>query len=158
VQALRFHRSLVAGIAPVLVAAACGGSTASVGGDGGTGSGSDAASSTDGGGTDARSVADSGSSSDGAACVTIDPATYDRSCAGDSDCTMISGGVLCTGGCGCDFTTINKNGMDRYAAATADVKLLACPCRAAGQPRCIEHTCTVCTFGPGAPPGCPDGG
>ena len=126
---------------------ACGGSS-SGGGLGDAGPTTDAGP-TDAGVTDARSEA---------ACVTIDPAAYDKSCGGDSDCIIVPAGTLCTGGCGCGGVPINTSGSARYQAATASVKLLACPCASPGRLRCVQNTCTLCVFGPSNPPGCPDGG
>ncbi len=154
--------ALATSIFAVFVVFACGGSTttdlssqdASLG-DGNAGG--DAATH-DAVGLDGASGNDGTAAGDGAACVTVDLKSFDTTCKGDGDCTLVSTGTICTGGCACSNSTINKGDAAKYAAATAGVKPNACPCAAAGTPRCVQGTCTLCTFGPGAPPGCPDGG
>lgn len=150
-----------------LAAGACGGSTATV--DAGASITSDGAAPGDATFDGAvpgdatfdgamSSDADSGTSADGAACVTIDPTSYDRACTGDPDCTTVAAGTICTGGCACSFASIAVRDLPKYKAATAGIKPNACPCAAPGQPRCVQKACTLCTFGPNNPPGCPDGG
>jgi hypothetical protein len=151
------YRRFVALLGGLVVGVACGGSTDTTFGDGGEAS--DANGASDAGATpDAKGTTDARGSSDGAACVTIDVASYDRSCSVDSDCTLVAVGTLCTGGCSCGAGPINKKSVPQYQADTAGVQLLACPCHAPGQVRCVQHTCTLCSYGTGNPPGCPDAG
>ena len=144
-----------------LVVVACGGSTAGGGvdasaGDAAFGGGDGATSS--GGGADGAGGGDGGGSGDGVACVDVDLTAYDRSCKVDPDCTIITAGQYCTGICTCGNATINTAGEARYRAQIAGIPTTACPCAFPGTPRCVQGTCTICTFGPGSPPGCPDGG
>jgi len=79
---------------------------------------------------------------DGAACVDIDAAAYDRSCAADSDCEIVPTGHLCTGSCGCGGEPIAKRALAKYQSATSSVKLEACPCASPGTARCV-HWCAA---------------
>jgi hypothetical protein len=85
-------------------------------------------------------------------CVTIDPSTYDRHCAKDSDCTYIDVGQLCSGGCNCgQSAAINVAGFSRYQAATAGISSNGCECGFPGTPTCISGLCELC----GSPAQCP---
>jgi hypothetical protein len=138
----------------VVVAVGCSGSVATVDGDGG-GQGAD------GGGADGRAsdAADTHDGavfiSDGAACITIDPSSAEVSCSGDSDCKEFPGGTICSGGCACSGTAINTASYAKYVDELKSITTLACPCHAAGQPRCVQGACILCGYGA---PGCPDGG
>jgi hypothetical protein len=159
---MRFMRSstILRALAPFIIGAtlgvACSSGSGSLATDAGTNA--DGSASPDAASTDGAVSADGTVLSDGAVCVTIAAASYDRSCGGDSDCALIPVGTLCSGGCGCQSDTVNKNDAAKVSAALAGVKLQACPCAAPGTARCVANVCTLCTFGPTNPPGCPDGG
>jgi hypothetical protein len=89
--------------------------------------------------------------------VTVDPATYDRSCTVDDDCDLFPTGNLCTGDCRCGGTPLNKSESARYQEATKNIELAGCPCASLGIPRCVQSSCTLCAF-TNPEPGCPDGG
>jgi hypothetical protein len=96
---------------------------------------------------------------DGAVCVDIDLSSYDRSCTTSSDCIAISAGTLCSTGCLCGGSTINKSGDDRYQATLAQLSSggPVCDCPFFGQSECHHGSCTLCS-GPTANPECSDGG
>jgi hypothetical protein len=149
-------RALALFVGSTILGVACSSGSGSLTTDAGTSG--DGSSLPDAAPTDAAISSDGTVLSDGAVCVTIAAASYDRSCADDSDCTLIPVGTLCSGGCGCEGDTINKKDEAKVSGALAQVKLQACPCHAAGTARCVTNVCTLCTFGPTNPPGCPDGG
>jgi hypothetical protein len=152
----RVSKVQTAGAALLFLAVACGGSTATGGGqDASTG---DGASSSGGDGATSSGGGDGGAGGDGLACVNVDLGTYDRSCKADPDCTIITAGQYCPNICTCGNATINVAGEGRYRAQIAGIPTTACPCAFPGTPRCVQGTCTICTFGPGSPAGCPDGG
>ena len=124
----------------------------------GGGCGGSTVSGTDAGGGGDGATPPEDASSDGRVCVTLDPLTFNQRCTQDSECTLVTTGQLCTGGCDCGGTAINKSDVAKYNAETAGVQLLACPCAFPGETRCVHSACTLCTFGPNAPPGCPDAG
>jgi hypothetical protein len=93
-------------------------------------------------------VADAADAGDGAACVTINPSSVDRSCHGDSDCTVIPTGTICTGACACGGNPINRTAYASFASELASVKTLACPCASPGTPMCVGGTCIICPYGP----------
>jgi hypothetical protein len=95
---------------------------------------------------------------DAQVCVNIDLSSYDQSCQTTMDCIGITSGRICTGDCACGGSVINVSGEARYQATIAGVMTEACPCVADGVPTCVQNQCILCTFGPNAPPGCPDGG
>jgi hypothetical protein len=146
--------SLVASL--VALAGACGGSTIVAAIDDG-GASSDGTTSSDGGAA-SDAPRDTATTDDGAACVTVDPASFRHLCAADPDCTIIPTGTLCTGGCACGSASIAASDLPKFTAATAAIHTLACPCEYPGAPRCVQGTCTLCTTGLGGPAGCPDGG
>jgi hypothetical protein len=94
---------------------------------------------------------------DAGMCVDIVLSTYDQSCKATADCIGITSGKLCSGGCDCGGSTINRDGEGRYKAAVSGLTFEACPCAADGKPTCVFGTCTLCGFG-STTPGCPDGG
>jgi len=91
-------------------------------------------------------------------CVQVSPSSFSRTCVSNGDCILVSTGVLCSGGCACGDTPINNASFATYEALTSSIMFEGCPCPDAGQPTCIQGTCTLCSFGPNQPPGCGDGG
>jgi hypothetical protein len=83
-------------------------------------------------------------------CVAIDVASYDRSCASDSDCTAISVGMVCNGGCqgACPNAAINVRDRACYEQTIPQPPggAMFCECGnlAAPDARCINGVCTFC--------------
>jgi hypothetical protein len=113
--------------------------------DGGTGQ-------DDGGGPSDAGSPDGGGPVDARpACVDIVLSSFDVSCNSPTDCVMVTSGEICTGGCACGGSAINKSSLSRYDEEISGLKTAECPCVAEGTLGCLHGTCTVC--GPGAP--CP---
>lgn len=91
--------------------------------------------------------------SDGGACVNVDLSSYDTSCNQASDCTAISTGQICTGGCACDNALINASALPQYQQATSSVHPLACSCPAFPLAQCIQHKCVIPTLDAGTSDG-----
>jgi hypothetical protein len=91
----------------------------------------------------------------GPTCVDINLSTYDHSCNVDTDCTLLTGGQVCSGNCDCGGTPVNISGQAAYQAALGSIQLGECPCPYTGTPRCVQSQCTLCGIGPNQPPGCP---
>jgi hypothetical protein len=95
---------------------------------------------------------------DGAECVDLEVASSDLSCVSDQDCAPSLTGKVCEGQCACGDTSVNAAAAARYQSETASLNLVACPCPAQGEPRCLGGQCTLCGFGPNQPAGCDDTG
>lgn len=154
-RALLCHPRSIHAAAIALVLFACGGSISP-------------SASADGGSTDAPTsdaAAGSDASADGAACATIDPASFDQSCSVDADCVEITAGRFCAGQpwCLCGGVTINASGKARYDSEFQSIESSlkqgpgGCTCPYLGKPRCVSKHCLLCG-GAGAQAGCPDGG
>jgi hypothetical protein len=99
-------------------------------------------------------------------CISVDPTSYDQSCAVDSDCLEITAGDFCEGTawCTCGVAAINVAGKASYEQQMNDIqtKLKAgqggCFCPFLGHPTCVAGACTLCGSPAGGSPGCPDGG
>jgi hypothetical protein len=91
---------------------------------------------------------------DASACVYIDLSDYPTGCVFDSDCTTITSGEICSGGCACGGSAINVSGETEYDDAIQSLSVEGCPCAFSGEPRCIQSTCTICDGGPNQPAGC----
>ncbi len=87
-------------------------------------------------------------------CVNVDPSTYDRSCARDSDCMFIWAGMSCpaecTYVCGGGNAAINVDGEARYKQTLASLNAGSlpyechCPNESGGYgPVCVQGVCTV---------------
>jgi len=85
----------------------------------------------------------------GAACVNIDPSSYDRSCRSDSDCVLMTSGSICAPrGCLCPNAAINVNDWNGYWQAVSALPQSPAPCRCGDSfdsPRavCSHGVCTV---------------
>jgi len=99
--------------------------------------------------TTASSGAPDGAAGDGAACVSVELSSYDQSCNVDADCVEITSGSVCNGSCQCGGSAINVDGESRYRSQVAGITAGECPCFAGGNPTCVDHTCTLCSPGPG---------
>jgi len=108
-------------------------------------------------GSDGDSGKDTGDKGEGGAsdCVTVDLSTYDHSCDKDSDCITVTRGPVCAGYYAycelqrsCGGVAISASEQARYESAVASVTPDTPPysCPECAPPRCIEHTCTVCSF------------
>jgi hypothetical protein len=105
-------------------------------------------------------------SGDAEACVEVTPMQFGAVCGSDSDCILVTTGVICSGACDCSpNTAINQASLPAYQAATASVLTGICNCPALDAvARCLpegahsEAACAVCGFGPNQNPDCPDGG
>lgn len=79
-----------------------------------------------------------------AADTTISLAGFDKSCAEDADCAVVTSGDIC--GCNCGNDAINRAGLARYQAELQDKQMhcpgpgMACDCvfNAAG---CTQGQC-----------------
>jgi hypothetical protein len=89
--------------------------------------------------------------------VDIELSNYDVSCQQDSDCTPITTGEICSGGCACGGSAVNVSGLPGYRAAVASLSLGLCSCPFEGSPRCLGGQCGICD-GFNDPPACSDGG
>jgi hypothetical protein len=83
------------------------------------------------------------------ACVTVDPSTYDRACASDSDCMAVIGGTLCAGACACPANAaINVDGQSRYQQTISVLPPISFECNGcppeAPRVLCIQGLCTYC--------------
>jgi hypothetical protein len=106
-------------------------------------------------GCHSTSLPDAGS---GGACVDIDLTTYDQSCNGDSDCIIVTPGVLCPGACACGGAAVNFSEATRYGDAISSLSGIdRCPCAFDGTPTCVQNKCVLCG-GPSPSAACPDGG
>lgn len=103
---------------------------------------------------------DAGPSSDGGACVDLEPSMFDTSCKVSSDCVDVTLGALCESGCLCGGSTINVADEGKYKMLTAGIPPggALCSCPYLGSPVCAAGQCIVC--GGAAPPNaaCPDAG
>jgi hypothetical protein len=82
---------------------------------------------------------------DGGACVDIELADYDQSCAEDSDCVVIRTGAVCDGQCSCGGDSpINVSGQAQYASQTSVVSLEPCHCAEEGYTQCLSNQCVFC--------------
>jgi hypothetical protein len=98
-------------------------------------------------------------------CLTIDPSTFDRSCAIDSDCVTIAPGTYCSGDpwCMCPTASINVDGQSRYQQELQNLQSTltpgprGCSCPFFGRPTCVAKQCVLCG-GASNTPGCPDAG
>jgi hypothetical protein len=87
----------------------------------------------------------------GAACITIDPSTYDRSCISRADCMPIQSGMICSPGCegACPNAAINVNGKKRYLQTIDTLPAFFCECgnEPISDVACISGVCTFCRAG-----------
>jgi hypothetical protein len=85
----------------------------------------------------------------GAACVVIDPSSYNRSCTSDSDCKFITSGAICAPrGPLCPTAAINVNDWNRYWQTVSAVPQSPVPSacgESANGPRavCIQGACSI---------------
>jgi hypothetical protein len=80
----------------------------------------------------------------GAVCVDIDVSTYDHSCTKDSDCIVVSNGMICPGWCACPNAAINVDGQMRIEQAVAPLQSSlnnTCACPSAPVPVCRQGVC-----------------
>jgi hypothetical protein len=98
------------------------------------------------------------STSDGGTCVDLVVTPSDVSCASDSDCTLMSTGVVCSDQCSCGYTPVNTMASARFQSQIAPLTFPECPCAFPGEARCLGGQCARCGFGPGDPAGCNDAG
>lgn len=90
-----------------------------------------------------------GGSGDGAVCVNVVLSSYDQTCNVDTDCVEITSGTICNGSCECGGSVINIDGQSRYQSQVAPITPSGCPCAYDGNPKCINHSCTLCAPGAG---------
>lgn len=87
---------------------------------------------------------------DAGRCVSVNLSSYDRSCASDSECTAISVGTVCNGGCrgACPNAAINVRDRACYEQTIPQPPGgdMFCECGniAAPDARCINGICTFC--------------
>jgi hypothetical protein len=100
---------------------------------------------------------DAGPSSDGGACVDLEPSMFETSCTTSSDCLDVTLGELCDSGCLCGGSAINVADQAKYNQLVADVPPgEVCGCPYFGSPVCVAGQCIVCGGAAPPNPACPD--
>ena len=88
---------------------------------------------------------DAGPSSDGGACIDLEPSMFDTSCTTTSDCVDVTLGELCDSGCLCGGSAINVADQAKYNQLAAGVPPgEVCGCPYFGKPVCAGGQCIVC--------------
>jgi hypothetical protein len=103
---------------------------------------------------------DSNAGDAGPACVDVELQNFVLSCHTESDCVVVSAGLLCAGQCACSNSAISVSDEALYDAEVSPVKPGACPCAQPlpGALRCVQGQCAYCSGALGEPPGCSDAG
>jgi hypothetical protein len=97
-------------------------------------------------------------------CMTLDPRSFDQTCAVTADCIAVTGGTFCSGQmwCMCPGETINAADKASYEAALQNIESTlqrapgGCSCPFFGSPWCNMGHCALCGGASGG--ACPDGG
>jgi hypothetical protein len=97
---------------------------------------------------------------DGAACVEINPSSFNVSCTSASDCIAVQVGQVCSGTCDCGGTgAISASDQAKYTAAIVPVQFdETCPCLPLPPPICLSGVCTRCDLSSSEPAACRNGG
>lgn len=89
--------------------------------------------------------------------MTVAASSLSQSCSTAADCTVVATGTLCPSSCDCGNTAISTSALAQYDAEVASIPFTGdCPCPYAGNPACVNGTCTLCP--PGEDCSGPDGG